>query len=84
VLARVIDSGAGVPAGIVERLFEPFVTRKPEGIGLGLAVARQIAQSHGGSLVYRREEDATCFELAIPKQETGAKTECLARESTHS
>jgi signal transduction histidine kinase len=82
VLARVIDSGAGVPAGIVERLFEPFVTRKPEGIGLGLAVARQIAQSHGGSLVYSRDQGNTCFELAIPKPEPAAQADGLARAST--
>jgi signal transduction histidine kinase len=69
VAARVIDSGPGVPDGMIE-LFEPFATRKPEGIGLGLAVARQIAESHGGSLVYRREQDTTCFELAMPKRQT--------------
>ncbi|HWB11588.1 MAG TPA: HAMP domain-containing sensor histidine kinase [Pirellulales bacterium] len=79
VAARVIDSGPGVPDGLAERLFEPFATRKPEGIGLGLAVARQIAESHGGSLVYRREEDTTCFELAIPKQQTGEA--CPAAQS---
>ncbi|HVX13037.1 MAG TPA: HAMP domain-containing sensor histidine kinase [Pirellulales bacterium] len=70
VLLRVIDSGRGVDPTIAERLFEPFTTMKPEGIGLGLAVARQIAQSHGGTLVYRRQGETTCFELSLPRRES--------------
>jgi signal transduction histidine kinase len=64
---RVIDSGSGVDKALRERLFEPFATTKPEGIGLGLAVARQVAQAHGGTLIYRREGDTTCFELTLPR-----------------
>lgn len=62
---RVFDSGPGVSATIIERLFEPFTTTKPEGVGLGLTVSRQIAEAHGGSLRYRRE-GATCFEITLP------------------
>ena len=47
---RIYDSGPGVPPQIAERLFEPFTTGKPEGIGLGLTVARQIAEAHGGRI----------------------------------
>ena len=65
VLVRVLDSGPGPPQEIIARLFEPFVTSKPEGIGLGLAVARQIAQSHGGELDYSRP-GATCFQATLP------------------
>lgn len=72
---RILDSGPGPPAALVERLFEPFVTSKPEGVGLGLAVARQIAAAHGGTLAYRREPQptdggglpVTCFELILPR-----------------
>ena len=39
---QVLDSGPGVPSSIVDRLFEPFTTTKPEGVGLGLTVAKQI------------------------------------------
>jgi signal transduction histidine kinase len=66
VRVRVLDSGPGPPVEFVERLFEPFSTTKPEGVGLGLAVARQVAQAHGGTLVYHRLDAATCFELTLP------------------
>ena len=47
----VTDNGPGVPAANREGLFAPFVTGKPTGMGLGLAVSRAIAEAHGGSLV---------------------------------
>jgi signal transduction histidine kinase len=46
----VADSGPGVPKEHRDRLFEPFVSGKPTGMGLGLAVSRAIAQAHGGAL----------------------------------
>lgn len=66
---RMLDSGIGVPAEVADKLFEPFATSKPEGIGLGLAVARQIARAHEGDLIYYRNSEtggATCFELQLP------------------
>jgi signal transduction histidine kinase len=63
---RVLDSGPGPPAWVADQLFEEFITSKPEGVGLGLAVARRIAESHGGTLTYTRRDGCTCFELCLP------------------
>ena len=50
VLIMVTDGGPGVDPAIVDKLFQPFVSGKPKGMGLGLAVSRAIAEAHGGSL----------------------------------
>jgi signal transduction histidine kinase len=46
----ICDSGPGLEPGDRDRVFEPFVSGKPTGLGLGLAVSRAIAEAHGGSL----------------------------------
>jgi len=46
----VADRGAGIPVADLERVFEPFVTTKPQGLGLGLAICRSILEAHGGRL----------------------------------
>jgi len=60
------DDGAGPPEAIRDALTEPFVTGRPEGIGLGLAVARAVAESHGGRLAWDRHDGWTRFALALP------------------
>jgi signal transduction histidine kinase len=60
------DSGPGPAPEIAARLFEPFVTGKREGVGLGLAVARQVAEAHGGSIRWTREAGCTCFRIELP------------------
>jgi signal transduction histidine kinase len=67
---RVIDNGTGPPADIADRLFEPFTTSKPEGVGLGLPVVQQIASSHGGRVKWSRTDGETCFEVRLPKAES--------------
>ncbi len=47
---RIEDNGPGVSAEVAESLFQPFFTTKPQGAGVGLNLARQIALSHGGDL----------------------------------
>jgi signal transduction histidine kinase len=63
---EVFDSGPGPPPAIAERLFQPFVTGKREGVGLGLAVARQVAEAHGGQIDWRRDNNRTCFRIELP------------------
>jgi signal transduction histidine kinase len=61
------DEGPGVPAGIRERVFEPFVTSgKKHGTGLGLAVARRFVEDHGGRLVLLPDGPGACFRMELP------------------
>jgi two-component system, LuxR family, sensor kinase FixL len=46
----VSDRGCGIAAGDTERIFQPFVTTKKQGLGLGLAICRSIIEAHGGRL----------------------------------
>jgi signal transduction histidine kinase len=71
VVLDILDTGPGPAADVADRLFEPFVTGKPEGVGLGLAVARQVIEAHGGQIAWHREGERTCFRLELPALEPG-------------
>jgi signal transduction histidine kinase len=60
------DEGAGPPPEIRDHLFEPFVTGRPEGTGLGLSLVREIANAHGGTANLITAADGTTFEMVIP------------------
>ena len=63
---RVADSGPGPQAEIQSQMFEPLVSNKPDGAGLGLAVAREVVAQHGGELSWRRTDDMTYFTIDLP------------------
>jgi signal transduction histidine kinase len=62
------DDGTGPPAAIRDHLFEPFVTGRPEGTGLGLSLVREIANAHGGSAYIADMTSGTSFEILLPWQ----------------
>ena len=66
VTIEVDDTGPGPPPAVAATLLEAFVTSKPEGVGLGLAIAQQVATEHGGRLSWDREGGRTRFRLALP------------------
>ncbi len=65
-LLHVKDSGPGPAEDASRHLFEPFVSGKPEGTGLGLFVARQIAEAHQGTIGWQRLDGMTCFTVELP------------------
>jgi two-component system sensor kinase FixL len=67
VRVAVHDTGTGIPSDVLDRLFQPFVTTKPDGMGLGLAVCRTILEAHGGTLRASNNADrGATFEFTLP------------------
>ena len=77
VIIEVSDSGSGVPIELRERIFEPFFTTKPpgSGTGLGLTMARQIVERHGGILDVREAAVGTLFHIEVPQRAQGGLTQ---------
>lgn len=64
---EVSDDGPGVPDAIRATLFTPLVTERAGGSGLGLALARRVAEAHGGSLVLAPSQRGATFRLELPR-----------------
>ena len=66
-LLRVSDWGSGVIADIEPQLFQPFVSAKSGGLGLGLSICRSVVEAHGGTIEYRANpERGSVFEFSLP------------------
>ena len=67
VSVAVCDSGNGIDPVMIPQIFEPFFSTKPNGMGMGLTIARSIIKSHGGQISARRNpERGSTFEIALP------------------
>lgn len=63
----VSDTGAGIPADVIDRIFEPYFTTKADGTGLGLAMVYKVVKEHGGDIYVQSEVGkGTCFRITLP------------------
>jgi C4-dicarboxylate-specific signal transduction histidine kinase len=74
VALAVSDNGDGIAPQDIERIFEPFVTSKPHGIGLGLAICRSIIEAHGGRLwASNNASRGATMEFELPAEPIGSE-----------
>jgi len=66
VVVTVIDNGPGVPAALQDRIFHPLVTGREGGTGLGLSLAQDFVQQHGGAIEFDSHPGHTEFRLLLP------------------
>jgi hypothetical protein len=64
---EVRDTGEGIDPSVEEQVLEPTVTTKPEGLGLGLAVVREVADLLEGTITWRRFNGCTIFDFQFPR-----------------
>jgi signal transduction histidine kinase len=79
---RVTDDGCGLPAGLGERIFAPFITTKETGLGLGLSVCKRIIEAHGGAIAAaNRAEGGAVFTVRLPPPSASESRENHAETS---
>jgi signal transduction histidine kinase len=67
IIVRITDTGPGIPADHLDKLFVPFFTTRKTGSGLGLAVTKRIVDNHGGEIGVESEVgEGTTFEISLP------------------
>ncbi len=67
---RVTDTGSGIEESNLEKVFEPYFSKRPGGTGLGLALARRIVEEHNGTICAsnRQNSPGACFEISLPQE----------------
>jgi signal transduction histidine kinase len=79
VLTIIEDSGAGIDLQVLDRIFDPMFTTKPEGMGLGLSICRSIVEGHGGRLwVSPNPAGGSIFQFSIPDTTTAVSIEAAS------
>lgn len=76
----VIDTGAGIEADMMPRLFQPFASSKSTGTGLGLVICKRVVEDHGGHIqADNRTEGGACFTLSLPQAVEVAHADAAGR-----
>jgi len=70
-LVTVTDNGPGILPDLAANLFDPFVTSKPDGSGLGMALAAKVVGDHGGIIEFDSSSEGTEFRLRLPMFQDG-------------
>jgi signal transduction histidine kinase len=73
-LITIVDHGHGIDPAFIGKIFEPYFSKRPDGMGLGLAMARRIIEAHNGTITAKNVEgrggQGACFEIRLPDKET--------------
>jgi signal transduction histidine kinase len=81
-MLKVSDHGPGIPDTVKDTLFEPFVTTKPGGSGLGLSIVHRAVEAHHGFIFVDSEGKGTSFTVILPKLRDGVSRTPKALERT--
>ena len=76
------DNGPGVPADLLPHLFDPFITTKPNGSGLGLALVAKIIGDHGGIIECDSQNNKTTFRVLMPASKDASSDDAAIANPT--
>jgi signal transduction histidine kinase len=66
VVIEVRDNGPGIPAELIEGIYNPFVSTKKEGTGLGLCIVKKVVEAHDGVLSFHNKQQGMTFKISLP------------------